>query len=553
MFGWLARLFGRAAPVATGESSSPGASERASPIPESTPATAPPLVENKEPLAASMTRDEPGPVLDAILIDPPTEPAPTAPEPRLVDGVIVEPSARPQTPGLVRLRRPLPVLPSSRKQYFAPAYGQLSQSVQVLTSPEQALRAARPAPVPSRFGSHVTVPVLVPAGSTRTAVETPLSMFATTDTAPAADPAVLAGVDVALFTTFLLTPEGEDREATAAYLGLPTLAPKASGLRDEVIRLWQMGQTPLTPTALFDRAMTLTPHAGTALLLCHNVTRAFARGGQTVRWRKTDRLRGDYTDGAYRYSVQVPSSPGGLQTLPVRPSLFYFLFSPGALTNRDPGLWCRYFAAASVAWFAARKLAFAGAATPGAMVTAVASAAREVAAANGPRSPGWLWANTLFYYDCLRHARSAGQIRDHSAAWHAGASYGLSLAGVSPEPAAAWSAPPPAEPAVAIQRSTIDAVVETNSAHVRAGPSGCRYSLAITVEEGAAIRFGYGDWNDGRLTAVLPLWLTDLGYKFVEFAAGRQVMVRCNVPLEGRPACEVDAGDGWRAAAVAED
>jgi len=98
-----------------------------------------------------------------------------------------------------------------------------------------------------------------------------------------------------------------------------------------------------------------------------------------------------------------------------------------------------------------------------------------------------------------------------------------------------------------LTHTTITRILETASRHIRRDISGASFTILCTVEEGPACRFASADWADQALAPLALRIMDEIGWKAIEHAARRQVVVRCAVPLAD-PAnahCECDRGDGF--------
>ena len=98
-----------------------------------------------------------------------------------------------------------------------------------------------------------------------------------------------------------------------------------------------------------------------------------------------------------------------------------------------------------------------------------------------------------------------------------------------------------------LTNTTIAQIFSSASRHIRRDLLGASFTFLCTVEEGPACRFATADWADQSL-APLPQFIVDeIGWKAIEHAARRQVVVRCTVPLAdpAHATCECDRGDGF--------
>jgi hypothetical protein len=98
-----------------------------------------------------------------------------------------------------------------------------------------------------------------------------------------------------------------------------------------------------------------------------------------------------------------------------------------------------------------------------------------------------------------------------------------------------------------LTRTTIARILETASRHIRRDLLGASFTFLCTVEEGPACRFASSDWADQALAPLTLRIVDEIGWKAIEHAARRQVVVRCTVPLAdpGHARCECDRGDGF--------
>ena len=103
-----------------------------------------------------------------------------------------------------------------------------------------------------------------------------------------------------------------------------------------------------------------------------------------------------------------------------------------------------------------------------------------------------------------------------------------------------------------ISTAVIQHIVSGNSPHLRKDSGGVSFTLVCTVEEGIDCRFGGGSWNDPGLTPVCAGLVEGIGWKRLEYAAGRQAVIRCTATPTGPAACEIDLGDGWRPLPMSE-
>jgi hypothetical protein len=106
-----------------------------------------------------------------------------------------------------------------------------------------------------------------------------------------------------------------------------------------------------------------------------------------------------------------------------------------------------------------------------------------------------------------------------------------------------------------LSASSIARILAFGSPHVRGDAHGSAFTIICTVEEGAACRFGSGDWEDPVFETLTPRIVTELGWKEIEHSARRLVTVRCTVPRNdpAAAACEADRGTGFEPIPVVKD
>jgi hypothetical protein len=97
-----------------------------------------------------------------------------------------------------------------------------------------------------------------------------------------------------------------------------------------------------------------------------------------------------------------------------------------------------------------------------------------------------------------------------------------------------------------ISRSTLAAILRARSPHTRNDGARLSFTLICTVDEGAGCRFAQAGLADRTLDPLAATIVDELGWKAVEHAARRQVVLRCAIP-DGdlaRATCECDRGNG---------
>jgi hypothetical protein len=128
-------------------------------------------------------------------------------------------------------------------------------------------------------------------------------------------------------------------EVLERYLTDPALMAIQTAMINDLIDHVQAGGAPLTPGEFYLYALAYTDDPETALILCHNILKAMARGRSPIPWEKTSeqplvyRFNGQQVDAA-----GLPLHPDAAATgSRGQPSLFYRFFSPTALGRFDEG------------------------------------------------------------------------------------------------------------------------------------------------------------------------------------------------------------------------
>ena len=105
-----------------------------------------------------------------------------------------------------------------------------------------------------------------------------------------------------------------------------------------------------------------------------------------------------------------------------------------------------------------------------------------------------------------------------------------------------------------LTHATISGILETASRHIRRDLLTASFTFLCTVEEGPACRFASSDWTDQALAPLTFRIVDEIGWKAIEHAVRRQVVVRGTVPLAdpAQAKCECDRGDGFAPLEVVE-
>jgi hypothetical protein len=169
-------------------------------------------------------------------------------------------------------------------------------------------------------------------------------------------------VEPTLLAAFFSQYEGDSRvpaKANEQFLTRSPLLSMGRSLRDRVLTEWRLGKPPVTLDRLYELAMELSGQAGPAMLLCHNVTKAFARGGTAITWDRVPSNPETYSDGRKVWAPAVIHRDGRITRSYIKkykrelPSIYYVLFSDKELGTEDPGDWYHFFVAAAMTAYSA--------------------------------------------------------------------------------------------------------------------------------------------------------------------------------------------------------
>jgi hypothetical protein len=146
---------------------------------------------------------------------------------------------------------------------------------------------------------------------------------------------------------------------TEQFLTRAPLLSMGKTLRDQILWNWKSGNSPITRDLLYKLAYDVSGHAGSAMLLCHNVTKAFAKGSVAITWDRDPKKPATYSNGEKTWIPKVIHRDGKLiqkksdkykLTLPV---IFYLLFSTKDFGTNDYGDWYHYYLAATMTAYGA--------------------------------------------------------------------------------------------------------------------------------------------------------------------------------------------------------
>jgi WXG100 family type VII secretion target len=223
----------------------------------------------------------------------------------------------------------------------------------------------------------------------------------------------------------------------------------------------QNGEPPLTPQQFYEMVLAETGDPGTALIVAHNITKALARGSESIGWENISREPLTYQMDGQDYTFDPNTfHSDALATNNGTPSVFYAMFSADALGTSDPGDWYHYYVQASASYLGAtRQLNFND---PGLFDysyssitdTAIDNTMDQMRDdygrdSNSDAVMGWTYANSLSFLegavygsDYADNAEQAqAEVLRESNLHREGALFGLELAGVTPTENMVWNVP----------------------------------------------------------------------------------------------------------------
>jgi hypothetical protein len=278
-------------------------------------------------------------------------------------------------------------------------------------------------------------------------------------------------VDPVMLAAFASQYEGDSyvpSKATVQFLTQGPVQSAGRSLRDLLLGRWRAGKPPAKLADVYELALLLSGHPGGAMLLCHNVTKAFTRGGRSITWDRNPAAPETYADERKVWQPKVIHKAGRLMMKYVDdykrtlPSIYYILFSAEELGTDDPGDWYHYFVPAMFTAFDAtgafaspktgavrrdpeRKIIDVSSADYQAILTDhLAEMEAEMQQGNMlglPGYRGWLIANAVSFLEGAYYGKNQAEVDRESRLHIQGAFAGLRAAGVKPNPGWVWHVP----------------------------------------------------------------------------------------------------------------
>jgi hypothetical protein len=233
-----------------------------------------PVVVVEHPIVVEPAPASPTAVPEPLLVEPVIQPEPVSSttQKEVVAAEVIEPAALPEFPSSI------PPTDWRGSAYFLPGAYTLRWGIQPVLQSGR----ARSLPPPKYPASAPTQPARQTATQPPANTSGAFPFLLVNDSAPG------IRVDPVIFTEFLITREEELSPAAARYWTDRAVLDPSRDLSEKLLQI----ESPLTPAQLL--AETAQPDAALALVVCHNVARAFARGSTILKHKHT-------TPSFYRY------------------------------------------------------------------------------------------------------------------------------------------------------------------------------------------------------------------------------------------------------------
>ncbi|MDJ0752611.1 MAG: DUF4157 domain-containing protein [Ardenticatenaceae bacterium] len=230
------------------------------------------------------------------------------------------------------------------------------------------------------------------------------------------------------------------------------MATQRTVIRD-LIGLVQRAEAPLTANEFEALVLGHESDRGTALIICHNVTKALSRGQSPINWDNVSRepdplvytldgMAHTFDSTAFHRDAHPYSSRG-------EESVFYAMLSIDEFDNRDEGDWYHYYALAATSYYQAS-----GGLQPddpaqqdpntqftGDLVRRTIQGLRDSRVTSSPAYEAWLMANALSFLEGGHFGHSQAEVDRESDVHIQGASRGLALEDKIPEENWEWQVP----------------------------------------------------------------------------------------------------------------
>ena len=251
--------------------------------------------------------------------------------------------------------------------------------------------------------------------------------------------------------TFLSQPEFSiPQKLIDKFLSEPALMKKQREIIVELAERVQNGEPPLNHYEFYELVLSFESNRGTALLFCHNITKALSRGVSPIGWKNVSREPLIYSMNGINYEFD-PSTFHKDANAYTRNQLstFYAMFSEFDFGSNDDGNWYHFYATATVLYYKAKGLLQPDVLsqhdlmtqTGGDLVIRMIASLRDTTVMATPYYEGWLLANAISFLEGGVYGRGQNEVNDESKIHIQGASTALELFRRIPESNWQWHVP----------------------------------------------------------------------------------------------------------------
>lgn len=264
----------------------------------------------------------------------------------------------------------------------------------------------------------------------------------------------IQNVQQAELVTFFSQPEPMiPQHLRSKYLVESTLMSTQRKVIKTLISRVQTGKAPLSADEL--KTLVLNKYEsniGTALIICHNVTKALARGNSPINWsnvRRDPDLVYSLDGSNYTFNPDRFHHKADPRSSKNKKSVFYAMLSPTQFGIRDEGDWYHYYAIAAASYYRASgnfQTHKPGRLDPqtkltGTVVSRVVNALRDNSVTRSAAYESWLLANAMSFLEGGFYGGSQHEVTEESKIHIQGASGGLESEGRIPEENWQWYVP----------------------------------------------------------------------------------------------------------------
>ncbi len=250
-------------------------------------------------------------------------------------------------------------------------------------------------------------------------------------------------------TTFFSQPENATvPHLLDKYLSEPGLMTAQRAVLADLAGQVQRGEAPLSAAELLQLAQQHESDLGTALIICHNITRALARGSAAIQWGNVSREPLVYSLAGTTFTFEpdqfhrdaVPISSRGEY------SVFYAMLSDLEFGQQDEGDWYHYFAIAATTYYHLARGLSPDRPDPasdftGQLIRTVANALRDSSVPSSAAYESWLIANAMSFLEGGAYGQDQSEVNRESDIHIQGASGALATQSRIPEDNWRWYVP----------------------------------------------------------------------------------------------------------------